>query len=106
MDFPLFVPTYEIDGRIYRRNIQKTRRNEYEINFGTSDTADLYGENDSCGAAVDALNSSDETRTMTSESSDLLTTDMADETDDDQLEQNEEFIVNYNKKQKMDSQAT
>ncbi|VDO11642.1 unnamed protein product [Brugia timori] len=58
MNFPLFVPTYEIDGRIYRRNIQKTRslrcsffRNEYEVNFGTSDTADLYGESDSCGSA-------------------------------------------------------
>ncbi|KAK6104739.1 AKAP7 2'5' RNA ligase-like domain family protein [Brugia pahangi] len=100
MNFPLFVPTYEIDGRIYRRNIQKTRRNEYGVNFGTSDTADLYGESDSCGSAVNALNSSDETRTMTSESSDLLTTDMTDETDEDQLEQNEEFIVNYNKKTK------
>ncbi|EFO16405.2 hypothetical protein LOAG_12101 [Loa loa] len=51
MNFPLFVPTYEIDGRIYRRNIQRAQRNEYEVNFGTSDTADLYGENDSCDSA-------------------------------------------------------
>lgn len=49
---------------------------------------------------MDALNSSDETRSMTSESSDLLTTDMADETDEDQLERNEEFVVNYDKKTK------
>ncbi|EFO16406.1 KH domain-containing protein [Loa loa] len=37
---------------------------------------------------------------MTDESSDLLTTDVADETDEDQLERNEEFVVNYNKKTK------
>ncbi|VDK77070.1 unnamed protein product [Onchocerca ochengi] len=100
MNFPLFVPTYEIDGRIYRRNFQTTRRNEYEVNFGTGDTADLYGESDSCNSAEDALNSSDEIGSMTSESSDLLTTDIADETDEDQLERNEEFVVNYNKKTK------
>uniref|UniRef100_A0A183I5E9 KH domain-containing protein n=1 Tax=Onchocerca flexuosa TaxID=387005 RepID=A0A183I5E9_9BILA len=75
-------------------------RNEYEVNFGTGDTADLYGESDSCNSAEDALNSSDETESMTSESSDLLTTDIADETDEDQLERNEEFVVNYNKKTK------
>lgn len=34
---------------------------------------------------------------MSSESSNLLTTDVSDETDKDQLKQNEEFIVNYNK---------
>ncbi|KAM3715683.1 Activating signal cointegrator 1 complex subunit, partial [Dirofilaria immitis] len=100
MNFPLFVPTYEIDGRIYRRNIQTIRRNEYELNFGTGDTADLYGESDSCNSSVDASNSSDEMKSTTSESSDLLTTDMADETDDDLLERSKKFIVNYNKKTK------
>uniref|UniRef100_A0A0R3RY76 KH domain-containing protein n=1 Tax=Elaeophora elaphi TaxID=1147741 RepID=A0A0R3RY76_9BILA len=98
MNFPLFVPTYEIDGRIYRRNIQRTLRNEYEVNVGTSDTVDLYGESDSCNSAVDMANSSDEVRSMTSESSNLLTTDITNETDEDH--QVEEFVVNYNKKTK------
>ncbi|VDK79432.1 unnamed protein product [Litomosoides sigmodontis] len=99
MNFPLFVPTYEVGGRIYRRNIQRTTRNEYEVNLETNDTADLYGESDSCNSAVDTLNSSDETKSMTSESSNPLTTDVADETDD-QLSRDEEFVVNYNKKTK------
>ncbi|MCP9263901.1 Activating signal cointegrator 1 complex subunit 1 [Dirofilaria immitis] len=93
MNFPLFVPTYEIDGRIYRRNIQTIRRNEYELNFGTGDTADLYGESDSCNSSVDASNSSDEMKSTTSESSDLLTTDMADETDDDLLERSKNLLI-------------
>ncbi|VBB30287.1 unnamed protein product, partial [Acanthocheilonema viteae] len=99
MNFPLFVPTYEINGRIYRRNIQGILRNEYEVNFGTSDTADLYGESDSCNSAADTLDSSDETTSMTSESSNLLTTDVTDETDD-QLKRDEEFVINYNTKTK------
>ncbi|CAG9535086.1 unnamed protein product [Cercopithifilaria johnstoni] len=37
---------------------------------------------------------------MTSESSNLLTTDAADETDEDQLKRGEEFVVNYNKNTK------
>lgn len=37
---------------------------------------------------------------MTSESSELLTTDVADETDEDHHKRNKEFIVNYNKKTK------
>uniref|UniRef100_A0A915Q1S5 K Homology domain-containing protein n=1 Tax=Setaria digitata TaxID=48799 RepID=A0A915Q1S5_9BILA len=101
MNFPVFVPTYEIDGRIiYRRNIQRTGRNEDELNFGTGDTADLYGESDSCNSAEEALGSSSDMESTATDSSDLLTTDMASEADEDHPERNEEFVVNYNKKTK------
>lgn len=33
MNFPLFVPTYEINGCIYRRNIQGIQRLKNSLNY-------------------------------------------------------------------------
>uniref|UniRef100_A0A183E6K2 KH domain-containing protein n=1 Tax=Gongylonema pulchrum TaxID=637853 RepID=A0A183E6K2_9BILA len=116
MNFPLFVPTYKLNGRIYRRNFQSSRRNESEVKFGTGDTADLYDSSKTDGSLCshfsvncdefleELFGSSDEmqstaTTTSANESSDVLTTDM-EEASESELPSSEKFVVHYNSKSK------
>uniref|UniRef100_A0A0M3IER4 KH domain-containing protein n=1 Tax=Ascaris lumbricoides TaxID=6252 RepID=A0A0M3IER4_ASCLU len=46
MDFPLYVHTYELNGRIYRRNPYRGFRSEEEAELRGGDTADLYADDD------------------------------------------------------------
>uniref|UniRef100_A0A915BHQ9 K Homology domain-containing protein n=1 Tax=Parascaris univalens TaxID=6257 RepID=A0A915BHQ9_PARUN len=48
MDFPLYVHTYELNGRIYRRNPYRGFRSEEEAELRGGDTADLYAIDDEC----------------------------------------------------------
>ncbi|MFH4978063.1 hypothetical protein AB6A40_004772 [Gnathostoma spinigerum] len=46
MEFPLYIHTYEVDGRVYRRNPYKGFRLEQEIRERGGDTVDLYGDDE------------------------------------------------------------
>ncbi|VDM51135.1 unnamed protein product, partial [Toxocara canis] len=46
MDFPLYVHTYELNGRIYRRNPYGGFRSDEEAELRGGDTADLYADDE------------------------------------------------------------
>ncbi|VDN06159.1 unnamed protein product [Thelazia callipaeda] len=69
-------------------------RLQFQANHETGDTPDLYHDSDVCSLSDDVI-SLDEF-SMTSDSSDLKTTDFTDDTDEDRLKQNEEVAINYN----------